>query len=159
MTRRATSRRLPALYFINEGLFVSSALGANSVAEVKAIAQASPEKLNFATLGDGSFPDLFLRWVNNQWGTNIVGIPYAGGGPAAQALAANQVQITKFGIGNFLELVRAGNVKPLAVSSEKRSPLMPDVPTFDEVGLSGYPGKGWWGLLAPKEHHRRWSRR
>jgi tripartite-type tricarboxylate transporter receptor subunit TctC len=138
------------LYFINEGLFVSPALGTKSVADVKAFAQSHPDKLNFATLGDGSFPDLFLRWLNNQWGTKIVGIPYAGGGPAAQAVAANQVQITKFGIGNFLGLVKAGNVKPLAVSSEKRSPLMPDVPTFDEVGLSGYPGKGWWGLVGPK---------
>jgi len=138
------------LYFINEGLFVSSALNVNSVAAVKALAQSSPDRLNFATLGEGSFPDLFLRWLNNQWGTKIVGIPYAGGGPAAQAVAGNQVQFTKFGIGNFLGLVRAGTVKPLAVSSEKRSPLMPDVPTFDEVGLGGYPGKGWWGLLAPK---------
>ncbi len=138
------------LYFINEGLFVSSTLGVNSVAQVKAFAQSNPDKLNFATLGEGSFPDLFLRWLNNQWGTKIVGIPYAGGGPAAQAVAANQVQITKFGIGNFLGLVRAGTVKPLAVSSEKRSPLMPDVPTFDEAGLSGYPGRGWWGLVAPR---------
>ena len=138
------------LYFINEGLFVSSALGVGSIADVKAIAQSNPDKLNFATLGDGSFPDLFLRWLNNQWNTKIVGIPYAGGGPAAQAVAANQVQITKFGIGNFLGLVRAGVVKPLAVSSDKRSPLMPDVPTFDEAGLSGYPGKGWWGLVGPK---------
>jgi tripartite-type tricarboxylate transporter receptor subunit TctC len=88
------------LYFINEGLFVSSALNVRSVAEVKAMAQSNPDKLNFATLGEGSFPDLFLRWLNNQWGTKIVGIPYGGGGPAAQALAANQVQVTRFGIGN-----------------------------------------------------------
>ncbi|MGN6572443.1 MAG: Bug family tripartite tricarboxylate transporter substrate binding protein [Pseudolabrys sp.] len=138
------------LYFIGEGLFVSKAMGASSVAELKTMAQANPDKLNFATLGDGSFPDLFLRWLNNQWGTKIVGIPYAGGGPAAQAVAANQVQMTRFGIGNFLGLVRAGNVKALAVSLPKRSALLPDVPTFDEVGLKGYPGKGWWGLLAPK---------
>lgn len=138
------------LYFINEGLFVSAKLGVKSVADLKAMAQAKPGSLNFATLGDGSFPDLFLRWLNNQWGTQIVGIPYAGGGPAAQALAANQVQLTKFGIGNFLGLVRAGNVKAIAVSSDQRSPLLPDVPTFDQSGLNGYPGKGWWGLLAPK---------
>jgi tripartite-type tricarboxylate transporter receptor subunit TctC len=138
------------LYFINEGLFVSPGLGVKSVAELKALAQAKPGSLNFATLGDGSFPDLFLRWLNNQWGTKIVGIPYAGGGPAAQAVAANQVQMTKFGIGNFLGLVKAGNAKALAVSSDQRSPLLPDVPTFDEAGLKGYPGKGWWGLLAPK---------
>ena len=138
------------LFFLNEGLFVSSALGVNTIAELKTMAQAKPDGLNFATLGDGSFPDLFLKWLNNQWGTRIVGVPYAGGGPAAQAVAANQVQATRFGVGNFLGLVKAGNVKALAISSAKRSPLLPDVPTFDEAGLPGYPGKGWWGIVAPK---------
>jgi len=138
------------LFFLNEGVFVSSALGVKSVAELKAMAQAKPDSLNFATLGGGSFPDLFLKWLNNQWGTKIVGVPYGGGGPAAQALAANQVQMTRFGIGNFLGLIKAGSVKALAVSADKRSPLLPDVPTFSEAGLVGYPGKGWWGLVGPK---------
>jgi tripartite-type tricarboxylate transporter receptor subunit TctC len=137
------------LFFLTEGLFASSQLGVKSVAELKAIAQKSSEKLNFATLGEGSFPDLFMRWLNNQWGTKIVGVPYKGGGPAAQALAANEVQVTRFGVGNFLGLVKAGNVKALAVAADKRSPLLPDVPTFDEVGIH-YPGQGWWGIVAPK---------
>jgi tripartite-type tricarboxylate transporter receptor subunit TctC len=137
------------LFFLTEGLFVSSSLGVNSVAELKALAQAKPDKLNFANLGEDSFPDLFMKWLNNQWGTKIVGVPYKGGGPAAQALAADQVQMTRFGVGNFLGLVKAGNVKALAVSSEKHSPLLPDVPTFAEVGFD-YPGQGWWGLAAPK---------
>jgi tripartite-type tricarboxylate transporter receptor subunit TctC len=77
-------------------------------------------------------------------------VPYKGGGPAAQALAANQVQMTRFGIGNFLGLIKAGNVKAIAVSADKRSPLLPDVPTLAEAGLSGYPGQGWWGLAVPK---------
>ena len=98
------------LFFLNEGLFVSTELGVNSVAELKAMAQAKSDKLNYATLGEGSFPDLFLRWMNNQWGTKIVGVPYKGGGPAAQALAGNQVQLTRFGIGNFLGLVKAGKI-------------------------------------------------
>lgn len=138
------------LFFLTEGLFASSALGVNSVAELKALAQAKPDQLNYATLGDGSFPDLFMRWLNNQWGTKIVGVPYKGGGPAAQALAANQVQVTRFGVGNFLGLIEAGKVKALAVSADKRSPLLPNVPTLAEAGLGGYPGQGWWGLAAPK---------
>jgi tripartite-type tricarboxylate transporter receptor subunit TctC len=136
------------LFLLTEGLFVSSSLGVNSVAELKAMAQQSSEKLNFATLGEGSFPDLFMRWLNNQWSTKIVGVPYKGGGPAAQALAANEVQVTRFGVGNFLGLVKAGNVKALAIAAVKRSPLLPDVPTLDEVGIQ-YPGQGWWGLVAP----------
>jgi len=138
------------LFFLTEGLFVSSTLNVNSVAELKARAQADPAKLNYATLGEGSFPDLFLKWLNNQWGTRMVGIAYRGGGPAAQALAANDVQLTRFGVGNFIGLLEGGKVKALAVSSDKRSPLLPAVPTLAEAGLSGYPGQGWWGLAAPK---------
>jgi tripartite-type tricarboxylate transporter receptor subunit TctC len=138
------------LFFLVEGLFVSSALNVNSVAELKVLAQSKPDALNYATLGEGSYPDLFRNWLNNQWGTKIVGIPYRGGGPAAQALAANNVQLTRFGVGNFIGLVQAGKVKALAVSSAKRSPVLPDVPTFAEIGWGNYPGQGWWGVAVPK---------
>ena len=138
------------LFFLVEGVFASSELGVNSIAELKTLAQSKPDALNYATLGEGSYPDLFLKWMNNQWNTRIVGIPYKGGGPAAQAVAANQVQVTRFGVGNFIGVVQAGKVKALAVSSAKRSAVMPDVPTFAEVGWGDYPGQGWWGLAAPK---------
>jgi len=65
-------------------------------------------------------------------------------------VAANQVQVTRFGVGNFLGVMQAGKVKALAVSAAKRSPVLPDVPTFAEVGWGDYPGQGWWGLAAPK---------
>ena len=113
------------LFFLTEGLFASTALGVNSVAELKAKAQ-SGAALNYATLGEGSFPDLFLKWMNNQWNTKIVGIPYRGGGPAAQALAANDVQVTRFGVGNFTGLLEGGKVKALAVGLPARSPLLPE---------------------------------
>jgi tripartite-type tricarboxylate transporter receptor subunit TctC len=138
------------LFFLTEGLFVNAGLGVNSVADLKKLAQSKPDGLNYANLGEGSFPDLFMRWLNSQWNTRIVGVPYKGGGPAAQALAANEVQVTRFGVGNFMGLLAAGKVKALAVSADKRSPLLPDVPTFKEAGLGGYPGQGWWGLAAPK---------
>jgi tripartite-type tricarboxylate transporter receptor subunit TctC len=138
------------LFFLTEGLFVNNDLPVKSVAELKAYAQGKPDGLNYATLGDGSFPDLFRLWLNNQWGTKIVGVPYKGGGPAAQALAANEVQVTRFGVGNFMGLIGAGKVRALAISADKRSPLLPNVPTFKEAGLGGYPGQGWWGLAVPK---------
>ena len=138
------------LFWLVEGMFVPASLKVNSVAELKSLAQAKPNGLNYGTLGEGSFPDLFLRWLNNQWNTQIVGIPYKGGGPAAQALAAGEIQMTRFGVGNFMGLLQAGQVKALAVTSAQRSPLLPDVPTFAEVGWGAYPGQGWWGLAAPK---------
>jgi tripartite-type tricarboxylate transporter receptor subunit TctC len=138
------------LFFLTEGLFINAGVAANSVAELKAMAQAKQVALNYGTLGEGSFPDLFLRWVNNQWGSNIVGVPYRGGGPIAQAVAAGDIQMSRVGVGNFRALVEAGKVKALGVSAAKRTPLMPTVPTFAEAGLGGYPGQGWWGLAVPK---------
>jgi tripartite-type tricarboxylate transporter receptor subunit TctC len=138
------------LFFLVEGVFVSIDSKINSVADLKKAAQTNSAGLNFGTLGEGSSPDLFLRWMNNQWHSQIVGIPYKGGGPAAQALAANDIQLTRFGVGNFKGLVDAGKVKALSVNSAQRSPLLPDVPTDQEVGWGDFPARGWWGLAAPK---------
>ena len=109
------------LFFLVEGLFASSAINVNTVDELKKLAQSKPDGLNYATLGEGSYPDLFRNWLNSQWNTKIVGIPYRGGGPAAQALAANQVQVTRFGVGNFLGLLDAAKVKAVAVSSAQET--------------------------------------
>ena len=138
------------LFFLIEAVAVNPSLGVNSMAELKTAAQAKPQALNYGTLGPGSFPELFLTWVNNQWSTSIVAIPYRGGGPIAQALAAGDIQIGNMGLGNFLGLAQGGKLKLLAVSAPKRSTLAPDVPTFAEAGIGGYPGRGWWGLAAPK---------
>ena len=89
-----------------------------------------------------------MRWMNNQWGTQIVG-PDRGGGPAAQAVAANQVQLTRFGVGNFLGVMQAGKVKALAVSTAKRLLALPDVPTFAEVGWAVIPVRAG-GVAVPK---------
>ena len=109
------------LFFLTEGLFVNADLPAKTVAELKALSQSKPDAMNFATLGDASFPDLFRVWLNNQWGTKIVGVPYKGGGPAAQALAAGEVQMTRFGVGNFRGAMDAGKVRALAISSDARA--------------------------------------
>ena len=82
-----------------------------------------------------------MRWLNNQWATKIVGVPYKGGGPAAQALAANEVQVTRFGVGNFLGLIEAGKVKALAVSADKRSPLLPTCRPSPRPGWSAIRAK------------------
>ena len=138
------------LFFLIEAVAVNPSLGVNSIAELKALAQAKPQALNYGTLGPGSYPELFLKWINNQWNTNIVPIPYRGGGPVAQALTAGDIQIGNMGLGNFLGLASAGKLKLLAVTAPARSPLVPEVPTFAEAGIGAYPGRGWWGLAAPK---------
>jgi tripartite-type tricarboxylate transporter receptor subunit TctC len=138
------------LFFLIESLAVHPSLGVKTVAELKALAQGKTKALNWGTLGSGSAPELFLRWINNQWGTDIVGIPYRGGGPMATALAGNDIQVGGVGLGNFLGLAEGGRIKVIAVSAPKRSALVPEVMTFQEAGLGGYPQRGWWGLAAPK---------
>jgi tripartite-type tricarboxylate transporter receptor subunit TctC len=140
---------ITSLYLLNELLATNAKVPVKTVEEFKALARSKPSAMNFGTLGQGSQPDMFLRWLNTQWGSKIVGVPYRGGGPIAQALAAGDIQLGKMGLGNFIGQVKAGRVTPLAVSSPKRSPLMPDVPTFAEVGLGEFPAKGWWGIVAP----------
>jgi tripartite-type tricarboxylate transporter receptor subunit TctC len=137
------------LYLLVEALFVNSALNVNSAAELKAYAQAHPAALNYGTLGPGSNPEMFLKWMNQTWNVNIVGIPYRGGGPIAQALVAGDLQVAKMGLGNFLGLVGTGKIKPLAVAAARRSPLLPEVPTLAEAGID-FPPFGWWGLAGPR---------
>lgn len=138
------------LFFLIEAVAASPALGVESMASLKTLAQSKPQGLNYGTLGPGSFPELFLKWINNQWGTAIVAIPYRGGGPIAQALAAGEIQVGNMGLGNFIGLAQGGKLKLLAVSAPQRSSLTPDTPTFAEAGLGAYPGRGWWGLAVPK---------
>jgi tripartite-type tricarboxylate transporter receptor subunit TctC len=137
------------LYLLVEALFVSSSLNVSTAAELRGYAQAHPAALNYGTLGPGSNPEMFLKWMNQKWNVNIVGIPYRGGGPIAQALVAGELQVAKMGLGNFLGLMGTGKIKPLAVAAARRSPLAPEVPTLAEAGID-FPPFGWWGLAAPK---------
>ena len=111
---------------------------------------AKPAAFNFGTLGNGSSPDLFRTWLNNQWASAIPGVPFRGGGPIAQALASGDIQIGKMGVGNFLALAEGGKLKMIAVDTPQRNPLLPTVPTMAEAGLGDYKFIGWWGLAAPR---------
>lgn len=138
------------LFFLTEVLAVSAKTEAKTPADLRKLAQTQSDKLNFGTLGHGSLPELLVRWMNNQWGSRIAAVPFAGGGPIAQALVSNEIQIGNMGLGNFLGAIEAGTIRPLAVSTPKRSPLLPDVPTFREAGLDQFSAQAWWGLAAPR---------
>jgi tripartite-type tricarboxylate transporter receptor subunit TctC len=136
------------LYYVTGALVVHPALPASSIAELKSLATSRARALNFGTIGPGSYPELFLAWLNRQWGTSITAIPYKGGGPVAVALLGNEIQASAVGLGNFIPQVQAGQLRALAVSGSRRSRLLPAVPTMTEGGLS-YPGHLWWGLAVP----------
>src|SRR5258708_19242182 len=85
------------LYLLVEALFVNSALNVGTASELKAYAQAHPRALNYGTLGPGSNPEMFLKWMNQKWNVDIVGIPYRAGAPIAPPLAARQFHTPTLG--------------------------------------------------------------
>ena len=129
-------------------LVVHPSFPANTLAEFIAYVKANPGKLNYASYGAGSGPHLATELFKSMTGTDIVHVPFNGGGPAAIAVTGNQVQMLFASVLPVLALVRSGNLKPIAIAANKRSPLLPNVPTFKEGGLD-YETGTWFGLLAP----------
>jgi tripartite-type tricarboxylate transporter receptor subunit TctC len=137
------------LFFVMEALLGSPELPANSVKELQALAVSKPGSINFGTMGPSTTPDVFRQWLSAQWKTELVGIPYKGGPLIATAVLANEVHMTKVGMGNLAGLTGSGKVKVLAIAASTRSPLLPNVPTMAEVGLDGFAFRVWWGMVAP----------
>ncbi len=129
-------------------LVVPPALPVASLSEFIAYAKARPGELNYGSYGAGSGPHLATELFMAMTGTRLVHIPYGGGGPAAVGAMTNQVQALFASVLPVLGMVRGGKLKPIAIASEHRSALLPDVPTFAKAGLDYRTGT-WFGLLAP----------
>lgn len=129
-------------------LVVHPSFPANTLAEFISYVKANPGKLNYASYGAGSGPHLATELFKSMTGADIVHVPFGGGGPAAVAVTGNQVQMLFASVLPVLSLVRSGNLKPIAIAADTRSPLLPNVPTFKEGGLDYQTGT-WFGLLAP----------
>jgi tripartite-type tricarboxylate transporter receptor subunit TctC len=129
-------------------LTVPLSLPVNTLAEFIAYAKAHPDELNYASYGVGSSPHLAAVLFQSVTGTRMAHIPYNGGGPAALGVMTGQVQTLFSSVVTVLGMLRGGSIKAIAISSERRSQLLPDVPTFAEQGLDFRSGT-WYGLLAP----------
>ncbi len=129
-------------------LEVRPSLQVNTIQEFLAHLKANPGKLTFGTPGNGSSPHLAAEMLKAQANVFAVHVPYRGAAPAMQDLLGGQVDFM-FDPGIGLQHVKAGKLKLLAVGSSKRSPLFPDVPTLDEVGLKGFDADTWFGFYAP----------
>ena len=132
-------------------LLVSSDLKAQSVAELVALAKSMPGKLNYASSGVGSPLHLAGEYFNATAGTQIVHVPYKSSGPALIDLMSGRVQMMFDNLSTALPYVQSGKLRALAVTSNQRSALAPDVPTVIESGLPGFETYGWWGVLAPAQ--------
>jgi len=130
-------------------LVVHPSLPARSVAELVAYAKANSGKINFSSGGIGTLPHLIGEYFKANAGIDVVHVPYRGGGPSIQDVVAGNIQFTFEGISVLLPLIQDGRLRALAVTSPKRSPLLPALPTMIESGFADFQSTSWTGLLAP----------
>jgi tripartite-type tricarboxylate transporter receptor subunit TctC len=129
-------------------LLVHPDVAARNVQELIALAKASPGKLNYATQGIGNSAHLTAELFNSMAGINTVHVPYKGTAPALIGLLAGEVQMLFGEIATAGPHINSGKLRVLAVASEKRSPLLPNMPTVAEA-LPGFVSVTWWGMVAP----------
>jgi tripartite-type tricarboxylate transporter receptor subunit TctC len=131
-------------------LVVNPTVPAKSVEELVALAKSKPGVLTYASSGVGSTQHLAGALFNQISGTQMTHIPYKGSGQAVVDLVAGQVNVNFDTLPPVLEHIRAGRLRALAISSGKRMPQLPDVPTFEEKGIRGFDVTNWYSLMGPK---------
>ena len=131
-------------------LLVHAAVPARTAQEFVALAKAQPGKLTFSSAGTGNGSHLALELFRYAaGGLDMVHVPYKGGAPAIQALAAGEVQMTAVSVNTSLPHLKSGRVRALALQSSKRSPALPDLPTLAEGGINGAEADSWLAILGP----------
>ncbi|HEY4374448.1 MAG TPA: tripartite tricarboxylate transporter substrate binding protein [Burkholderiales bacterium] len=129
---------------------VHPSVPARTLQEFVALAKKEPGKINYASLGNGTAAHLTMEMFKTAAGINLTHIPYKGSAPAVSDLLAGQVQAMIDGLPSALPHVQAGKLRALALTSAKRSPAAPDLPTIAESGYPGFSADAWSGLFAPK---------
>lgn len=130
-------------------LVVHPAVPVKSVQELIALAKSRPGQINYGSSGTGTGTHLSAELFKYMTGVDMVHVPYKGGGPAVIALLGGQVQLNFATIPSVLLHVRAGKLRAVAVTTVRRSPAAPEVPTIAESGVPGYDHGPWNGMLAP----------
>jgi tripartite-type tricarboxylate transporter receptor subunit TctC len=131
-------------------LVVPAASPIKNVADMLAALKKNPGKVSFASSGNGSSDHLSAELFWQQTGTEGLHIPYKGGGPAINDLLGAQVDAAFVNINSIIQHIKAGKVRAIAVASEKRNPLLPDLPTLGEQGVKGAEVQSWQAVAAPK---------
>ncbi len=127
-------------------LEVNPKVGVKTVKELVALAKTNKSELSFASAGNGTPQHLAGELFNTQMDIKIAHIPYRGAGPALNDLLGGQVNVMFDVLGSSLQYIQAGKLTALAVTSAKRSPQLPNVPTMAEAGVPGYEFTGWHGI-------------
>jgi len=130
-------------------LVVNPGVPAKSMQELVALAKAKPGKLTAALVSTGSVPHLLTELLKNEAAIDILEVPYKGGNPAMTDVMSGQVNMLFSVLPLVLPYITSGKLRALAVASEQRSPLIPDVPTMRETGYPKVVGSAWNGIVAP----------
>ena len=130
-------------------LLVNNAVPVSSVRDLVALAKGQPNAINFASMGTGTTGHLCGEMFKLAVNVQATHVPYKGSAPALQDLLAGQVQIMFDNLPTALPRAKNGQLKGLAVTSLKRSPLAPEIPTMDEAGVPGYEATAWFGVVGP----------
>ncbi|MEY4654204.1 MAG: hypothetical protein RI884_2785 [Pseudomonadota bacterium] len=131
-------------------LVVPAASPFKTLADVMAHVKATPNKMTFASSGNGSSDHLTAELFWQQTGTTGIHVPYKGGGPVMNDLLGNQVDSSFMNINTAMPQILAGKLRPLAITSAKRSPLLPNVPTLDEMGIKDAGVTSWQAVAGPR---------
>jgi tripartite-type tricarboxylate transporter receptor subunit TctC len=130
-------------------LVVNPNVHADSLQDLIDLAKANPGKLNFASSGYGAAAHLAGELFKTMAHVDIVHVPYKGAGPALQDVISGQDQMMFATAASVLGMIKGGQVRALAVTTLKRSAVLPDLPTMDELGIKGFEATTWHGLVAP----------
>ncbi len=130
-------------------LVAANRVPAKTLPELLAYARANPGKINCGSAGNGTSRHLSCELFNLQAGVQATHVPYKGTGPATTALLAGEIDYIFEALGSASSYIRAGSVKPIMVTSAKRSPSFPEIPTAIESGLAGFEITSWYGLWVP----------
>jgi tripartite-type tricarboxylate transporter receptor subunit TctC len=130
-------------------LTASNKLPVQSARELLALAKSRPGQITYASAGPGSINQISAELIALSAGARFLHVPYKGGAPALNDLVGGHVDIYVSSLPQVLQLARDGQVRALAVTSARRTPLLPDVPTLEESGIPGIDLWSWWGVVGP----------
>lgn len=141
----------PIVHVVNAAniLVVHPSVQARDIRELVVLARANPGGLNYASNGSGTSPHLAAEMFAAAMKLRLTHVPYKGSAPAVTAILGGQTHMAFNNAGDIIEHIRAGKLRPLAVTGARRLPVLPQVPTMQEAGVADYEAVAWWAYFAP----------